>query len=133
MEEPCLSFGKPIEELDVSADEREEIIKNQLKELTDVRKVLLIRNSHMGGHKYAGNCIVSSMFSLPECIFMSTSYQHSQQLYTPQGSSIWYGRVTPHEVPSIVENTIFNGLVLPPLLRGGMNISRPGCASLNDW
>ena len=55
------------------------------------------------------------------------------QIHTPQGSSVWYGRVTPHEVESIVENTIIKGLVLPPLLRGGLNISRPGCISLLDW
>ena len=55
------------------------------------------------------------------------------QIYTPSGSGVWYGRVTPHDVDSIVENTIIKGLVLPPLLRGGLNLSRPNCKSLNDW
>ena len=56
-----------------------------------------------------------------------------RQIYTPSGSGIWYGRVTPHDVDSIVMNTIINGLVLPPLLRGGLNLSRPNCSTLNDW
>jgi (2Fe-2S) ferredoxin len=56
-----------------------------------------------------------------------------QQIYTPQGSGIWYGRVSPHEVESIVTNTLEEGMILPALLRGGVNISRPGCKSLNDW
>ncbi|TFK76138.1 hypothetical protein BDN72DRAFT_786551, partial [Pluteus cervinus] len=111
LEDPSITLGKPIEEYEGTAEERDEHIMGQLKEVAAAKRVLIIRNSHMGGHKYAGNCI----------------------LYTPQGSSIWYGRVTPHEVPSVVENTILAGLVLPPLLRGGLNISRPGCTSLHDW
>lgn len=58
---------------------------------------------------------------------------YNRQIYTPSGSGVWYGRVTPHDVDSIVTNTIINGLVLPPLLRGGLNLSRPNCSTLNDW
>ena len=50
----------------------------------------------------------------------------------PPGDGL-YGRVTPHDIESIVENTIVKGLVLPPLLRGGLNLSKPNCKSLNDW
>ena len=56
-----------------------------------------------------------------------------KQIYFPQGSSVWYGRVTPHEVHAIVQHTILGGKVLPQLLRGGLGIARPGCASLLDW
>ncbi|KAF8665736.1 hypothetical protein AX16_000184 [Volvariella volvacea WC 439] len=111
LEEPSITLGPPIEEFSGTTEERDNHILDQLKEVATTKKVLIVRNSHMGGHKYAGNCI----------------------LYTPQGSSIWYGRVSPHEVESIVQNTILDGLVLPPLLRGGLNISRPGCSSLHDW
>lgn len=55
------------------------------------------------------------------------------QINTPQGACVWYGRVTPHEVDAIVKETIMDGKVLPPLLRGGLNLSRPGHASLHDW
>ncbi|KAL5508216.1 hypothetical protein ACEPAH_5835 [Sanghuangporus vaninii] len=75
------------------------------------RKALILKNSHIGGHKFAGNVII----------------------YFPQGSSVWYGRVTPHEVHAIVHHTILGGKVLPQLLRGGLGIARPGCASLLDW
>ena len=55
------------------------------------------------------------------------------QIYTPQGSGVWYGRVTTHDVESIVQHTIIGGEILPPLLRGGVTLARPGCKTLNDW
>lgn len=51
----------------------------------------------------------------------------------PQGAGVWYGRVSTHEVEPIVRNTILGGKILPPLLRGGVNLSRPDCKRLNDW
>jgi hypothetical protein len=41
--------------------------------------------------------------------------------------------VSTHEVETVVESTIVGGKVLPPLLRGGVNLARPGCNSLHDW
>ncbi|KAJ7086660.1 Sucrase/ferredoxin-like-domain-containing protein [Mycena epipterygia] len=101
----------PLEHFSGTPDEKALHIADELKALSAAKKALILRNSHMGGHKYAGNCII----------------------YTPQGSSVWYGRVTTHEVESIVVNTIEGGLVLPPLLRGGMDLCRPGCSTLHDW
>ncbi|KAJ7283858.1 Sucrase/ferredoxin-like-domain-containing protein [Mycena rebaudengoi] len=101
----------PLEQFEGTAAEREEHIMQELRALPAAKKVLILRNSHSGGHRYAGNCII----------------------YTPAGSSVWYGRVTTHEVESIVVNTIFNGLILGPLLRGGANLCRPGCPTLHDW
>ncbi|KAH7887956.1 Sucrase/ferredoxin-like-domain-containing protein [Phlebopus sp. FC_14] len=83
----------------------------QLRTLPDQHKALILRNSHIGGHKFAGNVII----------------------YTPRGASVWYGRVTPHDVESIVKNTIIGGQVLPPILRGGLNLARSGCKTLYDW
>lgn len=108
---PSYTYGSPLEDLTLTAEQRGDIIQTQLKESAVSKRALIVKVSHIGGHKYAGNCII----------------------YTPQGAGVWYGRVTPHDVESIVENTIIGGLVLPPLLRGGLNISRPGCKSLNDW
>ncbi|KIM67916.1 hypothetical protein SCLCIDRAFT_107247 [Scleroderma citrinum Foug A] len=85
--------------------------RSQLRALSGEHRALILRNSHIGGHKFAGNVII----------------------YTPGGSSVWYGRVTPHHVESIVKNTIIGGQVLPPILRGGLNLDRPGCKSLYDW
>lgn len=106
----CL-MGPALEDLRGPSIEPEEYITKQLKISSTEKRVLILRTSHVGGHKYAGNCII----------------------YTPQGSCVWYGRVSPHEVDSIVINTIIHGLVLPPLLRGGLNISKPKCKTLNDW
>ncbi|KAJ6539123.1 Sucrase/ferredoxin-like-domain-containing protein [Mycena capillaripes] len=101
----------PLESFSGTPEEKARHIKTELRALHSAKKALILRNSHMGGHKYAGNCII----------------------YTPQGSCVWYGRVTTHEVESIVINTIEGGLVLPPLLRGGIHLSRPGCPTLHDW
>jgi len=35
-------------------------------------------------------------------------------------------------VDAIVKNTIFDGKILPPLLRAAVDIE-PGCKSLHDW
>ncbi|KAG5718007.1 Actin patches distal protein 1, partial [Termitomyces sp. T112] len=90
----CL-MGTPLEDLQGTHEERQETISKELKNSAEEKRALILKTSHIGGHKFAGNCII----------------------YTPQGSSVWYGRVSPHEVESIVVNTIIHGLVLAPLLR----------------
>ncbi|KAJ6470584.1 Sucraseferredoxin-like protein [Mycena vitilis] len=104
-------IDSPLEEFSGTAEEKDAHVTHSLRTLQTAKKALILYNSHMGGHRYAGNCII----------------------YTPSGASVWYGRVTPHEVEAIVENTIEGGLVLPPLLRGGLGLSKPGCATLHDW
>ncbi|KAJ7068063.1 Sucrase/ferredoxin-like-domain-containing protein [Mycena amicta] len=101
----------PLEKFSGTVEEKERHVADELRTLPATRKALILRNSHIGGHHFSGNCV----------------------LYLPSGSCVWYGRVTPHEVESIVENTILGGLVLPTLLRGGMDIMRPGCPTLHDW
>ncbi|KAF9221906.1 hypothetical protein BS17DRAFT_841748 [Gyrodon lividus] len=104
--------GSPSLEASLNIDlDPETAFETRLKALRDERKVLILRNSHIGGHKFAGNVII----------------------YTPRGASVWYGRVTPHDVHSIVKNTVIAGQVLPPILRGGLNLGRPGCKTLYDW
>ncbi len=49
----------PLEEFIGSPEEQEENVIRHLQELQGVKKALIIRNSHIGGHRYAGNCIVS--------------------------------------------------------------------------
>jgi len=114
---PHCGFG-PLEELPPTIDRTQEALR-QLQTLNEdsntsgstTKKALIIKNSHFGGHKYAGNVVINF----------------------PSSAGVWYGRVTPHEVPSIIKNTIVSGKVLAPLLRGGVNIARPGHVSLNDW
>ena len=61
LEHPSLSMGIPLEDLDVTPEEREENILSQLKESADMKRALILKVSHTGGHKYAGNCIVSCL------------------------------------------------------------------------
>ncbi|KAF7331808.1 hypothetical protein MKEN_00060800 [Mycena kentingensis (nom. inval.)] len=101
----------PLEKFLGTPEEKERHIAAQLRALPAAKRALILRNSHVGGHKYSGNTI----------------------LYLPSGSCVWYGRVSTHFVETIVENTILGGLVLPTILRGGMDICRPGCPTLHDW
>lgn len=115
LEDPDHYTFPSIESLEGSEEEKEDEILKQLKTLdpatAEHKKALILKNSHMGGHKFAGNCIV----------------------YLPQGACVWYGRVTPHTVEAVVKDTILGGKVLPALLRGGLNISKTGHSSLHDW
>ena len=62
----------------VTAEEREAKILERIKDDSthDHKKALLIKTSHVGGHKFSGNMII----------------------YIPTGASVWYGRVSPKEV-----------------------------------
>ncbi|KAI0775918.1 Sucrase/ferredoxin-like-domain-containing protein [Trametes elegans] len=109
------AHGPPLEELTGTDEEKEAKVLEQLHAVNadhaEEKRALILFCSHIGGHKYAGNVIIN----------------------TPRGVSVWYGRVTPHEVDAIVKETIIGGRILPPLLRGGMNLCYPGHRSLNDW
>ncbi|KAJ7185744.1 Sucrase/ferredoxin-like-domain-containing protein [Mycena filopes] len=105
------NIDPPLEEFSGTAEEKDAHVTRTLEELQSAKKALILYNSHMGGHRYAGNCII----------------------HFPNGSSVWYGRLTPHEVESVVVETVEKGLILPPLLRGGVNLSKPGCKTLHDW
>jgi (2Fe-2S) ferredoxin len=126
-------MGLPLEDLRGTPEETEQHIIKELQSSAKEKRALILKTSHIGGHKYAGNCIVCVNQPIIAWAELMNECFGRMQIYTPQGSSVWYGRVSPHEVESIVLNTIINGLVLPPLLRGGLNISRPGCKTLNDW
>ncbi|KAI0663320.1 Sucraseferredoxin-like protein [Cubamyces menziesii] len=107
--------GPALEELSGTEDEKQAAVLEKLKEVhptvAQEKRALILFCSHIGGHKYAGNVIIN----------------------TPRGVSVWYGRVTPHEVDAIVKETIIGGKILPALLRGGLNLCYPGHKSLNDW
>ncbi|KAH9977884.1 Sucrase/ferredoxin-like-domain-containing protein [Lactifluus volemus] len=104
--------GSPLESYP-DGSEKETELNRRLQDLNDSvpKRALILKTSHIGGHKYAGNVII----------------------YMPQGAGVWYGRVSTHEVEPIVHTTILGGQILPPLLRGGVNLARPDCKRLNDW
>ncbi|KZV64844.1 hypothetical protein PENSPDRAFT_690430 [Peniophora sp. CONT] len=105
--------GPPLEEAVECEGDREAALLAQMRALEahEPKRALILKTSHIGGHKYAGNVII----------------------YMPSGAGVWYGRVSTHEVEPIVQTTIIGGHVLPPLLRGGVNLVRPDCKKLNDW
>ena len=67
--------------------------------------------SHIGGHKFAGNIIIY----LPRKAKSAAGEAHPLA-----GCGIWYGRVEPKHVESIVNRTILRGEVIEDLFRGGI-------------
>lgn len=122
--------GEPLEKCAKSPEERADEALRRLRVIGEGGKhrALVLKNSHLGGHKFAGNVVVRITV-----LTLFPDIDHWAQIYKPQGSGVWYGRVTPHEVDAIVKSTVIDGRILPALLRGGLDISRPGCQSLNDW
>jgi len=58
LEEPT---GPPLEDFNAAEDEKEAEMFRRLQELDDLpKKALILKTSHIGGHKYAGNVIVSA-------------------------------------------------------------------------
>lgn len=60
VEDPSLS-GPPLEDLTGTEEEKRAEVEKRLKDVAAQKRVLIIRNSHMGGHKFAGNVIVRGM------------------------------------------------------------------------
>jgi (2Fe-2S) ferredoxin len=124
--------GPPLEDYPDEVGKEAELSR-RLQELDESipKKALILMTSHIGGHKYAGNVIVHTLLFLVRKHWLIDA--RVVQIYMPQGAGVWYGRVTTHEVASIVHTTILGGRILPPLLRGGVNLARPDCKRLNDW
>ncbi|CAH9083686.1 unnamed protein product [Cuscuta europaea] len=84
-------------------------IVNRFKEEIELRglrgKVSVSPCSHIGGHKYAGNCII----------------------FGPSGSKEvtghWYGYVSPDDVPTLLEQHIGKGELVDLMWRGQMGLS----------
>jgi hypothetical protein len=74
--------------------------KNLLYSESNPSGVRLTICSHVGGHAFAGNVVI-----------------HPGPNSTIQ-SSIWYGKVFPHHVQGIVNETIENDRIIEQLLRG---------------
>lgn len=74
--EPTHSMGAPLEEFQGTPEETEEHIRRQLVGVSALRHALIIRNSHMGGHKYAGNCIVRPHIAHGELVLIGAIYRY---------------------------------------------------------
>lgn len=65
MEEPC---GPSLEEVEGTKEDRESEFLHRLQGLVDSeepKKALILKNSHVGGHKFSGNVVVRLCFVLP--------------------------------------------------------------------
>ena len=67
LDDPSSHSTPPLEELTGTPEEKDVEILRQLKArdaaTCEVRRALILKTSHIGGHKFAGNCIVR-LFSL---------------------------------------------------------------------
>ena len=55
-------IGPPLEEIEGTDEEREKEFLRRLQAIADSdepKKALILKNSHIGGHKYSGNVVVS--------------------------------------------------------------------------
>lgn len=50
-----------MEDLGGTPEETEQEIMKQLKISSSEKRVLILKCSHVGGHKYAGNCLVGTI------------------------------------------------------------------------
>ncbi|GAA5949900.1 hypothetical protein JCM3765_007731 [Sporobolomyces pararoseus] len=105
-----LDSTTPIESLEEGGEELEKVLKQIGKESD---RVGIFMVSHIGGHKFSGNVVI----------------------HFPNGTCLYYGRVTPADVGVIVDRTIINGKVIPEFLRGGLGIDgkNKGTKGILDW
>ncbi|WVR06072.1 hypothetical protein IAU60_003100 [Kwoniella sp. DSM 27419] len=101
--------GPPLEEIKGTAEEREREVGRRIEEIEGVHggeggEVGIFNINHLGGHRYAGVMLI---------LF-------------PSGAYISYGRVTPQEIPRVVEDTILQGKIVPGLLRNAVGVARAG-------
>ncbi|KIY32820.1 hypothetical protein I305_04573 [Cryptococcus gattii E566] len=99
----------PLEEVSGTEEEREREVGRRIKEIEGVDggdggEVGIFNINHLGGHRYAGVMLI---------LF-------------PSGAYISYGRMTPQEIPRVVEDTILKGKIVPGLLRNAVGVTRKG-------
>ena len=63
LDDPSSHSTPPLEELTGTPEEKDVEILRQLKEYAGEKRALILRCSHMGGHKFAGNVIVRDIFA----------------------------------------------------------------------
>lgn len=123
----------PVEEITGTDEERQAAMSERLKKTaeshTELKRALVLYNSHTGGHKFAGNVIVSS---LSEARYIHARAHAPFQIYFPNGTGVWYGRVSSHEVGAVTK-TVTDGRISPTLLRGGINLQKPKGKTLLEW
>ncbi|GAA5908971.1 sucrase/ferredoxin-like domain-containing protein [Sporobolomyces salmoneus] len=108
-----LEHELPIEDWIGTAEEKEKELEEKLRGNQEgSERVGMFMISHIGGHKFSGNVVIQF----------------------PNGTCIYYGRVTPADVGVIVDRTIMQGKIIPEFLRGGLGIDgKNGAKGILDW
>ncbi|GAA5884560.1 hypothetical protein JCM16303_000028 [Sporobolomyces ruberrimus] len=108
-----LESGAPLEEWEGTPEEKEKRFETNLQETSKAsERVGVFMVSHIGGHKFSGNVVI----------------------HFPNGTCLYYGRVTPADIGVVVERTIMEGKVIPEFLRGGLGIDgKNGAKGILDW
>lgn len=78
--------------------------------------------SHIGGHAFAGNVIIYVPPDYTCASDMGGKVRREREISPLAGMGIWYGRVEPGHVPTIIEETIKNGNIIANLWRGGLEV-----------
>lgn len=62
LDDPSL-HGRPLEDIDGTDEEKDAEVERILRDLdprtAEHKRALIVKNSHFGGHKFAGNVVVS--------------------------------------------------------------------------
>ncbi|KAL8906225.1 MAG: hypothetical protein Q9207_002147 [Kuettlingeria erythrocarpa] len=78
--------------------------------------------SHIGGHAFAGNVIIYIPPNYSSASDTDGEAWRGRQISPLAGMGIWYGRVEPGHVPTVIEETIRNGNIVGNLWRGGLEV-----------
>lgn len=79
-------MGPPLEDLNVTPEEKHQNISAQLKQSSEAKRALIVKVSHVGGHRYAGNCIVSTFqfVKLSSLFFLDSPWADPKiSIFTP--------------------------------------------------
>lgn len=111
---------------DMGEDEREMETRRRMAGIEGIGggeggEVGIFNINHVGGHRYAGVMLVSA--NAIELI----------QILFPSGAYLSYGRVTPQEIPRVVEDTILEGKIVPGLLRNAVGVSAGKSRGFLGW
>ncbi|RSH92993.1 hypothetical protein EHS25_008441 [Saitozyma podzolica] len=106
--------GPALEEVAGGEAEREVEVGKRIAAIEGVHggeggEVGIFNINHLGGHRYAGVMLI---------LF-------------PSGAYLSYGRVTPQEIPRVVEETVLRGQIVPGLLRSAGSVQGNGKSLLN--
>ena len=92
--------GLPLEDIEGTEEDRENEFLRRLQAVADSddpKKVLILKNSHIGGHKYSGNVVVSFRYIIRVLDDITSS---AQDLHTSRIGGMVWSRITTRDTCS---------------------------------